>query len=445
FSHLSIPFQDKCCPKGVYICFKQNKKTPAFRFVFTHSDGKQTFMKCAVEDLEHKHEWHFFPMDLSDVVLCEVERKWVQNTNVLIHFESIFFVEEPLPSPSPSPLLESEEEYLGSVRPLILDSTVSSTGAFSYSTSKSISKKSGANMSLPAGSSVTPQCIIGRGGFGEVTLVRVDFKDPSIPPVQCALKCIKNQQVSDDNKRFINMLKKEFSRQCRLYLFGSLKTCVPRPLYTLDLLDGDLKGTFGILMEFCRGGSVIDFAKSWALDLNECDPSEDDDDDLVYDPTKIAALSVDIIECMSNLFKAKKKLIHRDIKPENFLVRFTSPDEYCKVVLGDLGFVEIHDSMSRQSSFQTLRSDDSSSSETPKDGSDPRGRSPRCIVGTLCYNAPESLQHGRYSQASDTWGCILTIWSLFNNMEQPFMSHPQVTSIDPSDEDYNGKLIIKLK
>ncbi|GKT33476.1 hypothetical protein ADUPG1_007370, partial [Aduncisulcus paluster] len=66
FSHLSIPFQDKCCPKGVYICFKQNKKTPAFRFVFTHSDGKQTFMKCAVEDLEHKHEWHFFPMDLSD-------------------------------------------------------------------------------------------------------------------------------------------------------------------------------------------------------------------------------------------------------------------------------------------------------------------------------------------------------------------------------------------
>ncbi|GKT24717.1 hypothetical protein ADUPG1_012826 [Aduncisulcus paluster] len=101
--------------------------------------------------------------------------------------------------------------------------------------------------------------------------------------------------------------------------------------------------------------------------------------------------------------------------------------------------------MSRQSSFQTLRSDDSSSSETPKDGSDPRGRSPRCIVGTLCYNAPESLQHGRYSQASDTWGCILTIWSLFNNMEQPFMSHPQVTSIDPSDEDYNGKLIIKLK
>ncbi|GKT35948.1 hypothetical protein ADUPG1_009004 [Aduncisulcus paluster] len=440
FSHLSIPFQDKCCPKGVYICFKQNKRIPAFRFVFTHSDGKQTFMKCAVEDLEYKYEWHFFPMDLSDVVLCEIEREWIQDINVSLHFEGILFVEEPLPSPSPSPLLESGEEYLESIRPLILDSSISSR-AFS---SKSRSKKSGANMSLPAGSTITPQCIIGVGGFGEVILVRVDFKD-STPPLQCALKCIKNQQVSDDNKRFIDMFKKEFSRQCRLYLSGSLKTCVPRPLYTLDLLDGDLKGTFGILMEFCRGGSVIDFAKSWALDLNECDPSEDDDDDLVYDPTKIAALSVDIIECMSNLFKAKKKLIHRDIKPENFLVRFTSPDEYCKVVLGDLGFVEIHDSMSRQSSFQTLRSDDSSSSETPKDGSDPHGRSHRCIVGTLCYNAPESLQHGRYSQASDTWGCILTIWSLFNNMEQPFMSHPQVTCIDPSDEDYNMKLIAALR
>ncbi|GKT19994.1 hypothetical protein ADUPG1_011617, partial [Aduncisulcus paluster] len=205
-------------------------------------------------------------------------------------------------------------------------------------------------------------------------------------------------------------MKKKFSRQHRLYFKSSLQSCIPRPLHMLDLLDGDLKGTFGMAMEFCQGGNVIDFAKSWAVDLDECDPCEDDEEDLVYDPVKLAALCVAIIECVATLCVAKKKLVHRDIKPDNFLVRYDALKKQCHVLLGDLGFVEIRHSMSRNS-----------------------------FISALCYNAPESLANGFYCQRSDAWGVVLTIWSLFNDMKQPFMTHPDVTYIPPSKE-YNRRL-----
>ncbi|GKT29974.1 hypothetical protein ADUPG1_001323, partial [Aduncisulcus paluster] len=251
----------------------------------------------------------------------------------------------------------------------------------------------------------------------------------------------------EENVRCVERMKKEFSRQCKLYSKASLQSCIPRPLHILDLLDGDLKGTFGMAMEFCQGGNVIEFAKSWAVDLDECDPCEDDEEDLVYDPVKIAALCVAIIECVATLCVAKKKLVHRDIKPDNFLVRYDALKKQCHVLLGDLGFVEIRDSMSRSSFITT---DSSSSSTSSSSSSSSRSSSSSSedrpfvfktsIVGTLCYNAPESLASGFYCQRSDAWGVVLTIWSLFNDMKQPFMSHPKVTTI-PYSEDYDKNLI----
>ncbi|GKT32827.1 hypothetical protein ADUPG1_006887 [Aduncisulcus paluster] len=246
-------------------------------------------------------------------------------------------------------------------------------------------------------------------------------------------------------------MKKEFSRQCKLYSKASLQSCIPRPLHMLDLLDGDLKGTFGMAMEFCQGGNVIEFAKSWAVDLDECDPCEDDEEDLVYDPVKIAALCVAIIECVATLCVAKKKLVHRDIKPDNFLVRYDALKKQCHVLLGDLGFVEIRDSMSR-SSFITTDSSSSSTSSTSSRSSSSSSSSSEdrpfvfktSIVGTLCYNAPESLASGFYCQRSDAWGVVLTIWSLFNDMKQPFMTHPRVTILEQS-KDYNVNLLSALR
>ncbi|GKT28673.1 hypothetical protein ADUPG1_005013, partial [Aduncisulcus paluster] len=144
---------------------------------------------------------------------------------------------------------------------------------------------------LTSSCTITPLCIIGKGGFGVVILARVEYPASYCsPPVLCALKCMKNKESCEDNEKCVKDMKKEFSRQHRLYFKSSLQSCIPRPLHILDLLDGDLKGTLGIMMEFCQGGNVIEFAKSWAVDFDECDPCEDDEEDLVYDPVKIAAL-----------------------------------------------------------------------------------------------------------------------------------------------------------
>ncbi|GKT28297.1 hypothetical protein ADUPG1_000565 [Aduncisulcus paluster] len=289
---------------------------------------------------------------------------------------------------------------------------------------------------------ITPLCIIGKGGFGVVILARVEYPASYCsPPVLCALKCMKNKESCEDNEKCVKDMKKEFSRQHRLYFKSSLQSCIPRPLHILDLLDGDLKGTLGIMMEFCQGGNVIEFAKSWAVDFDECDPCEDDEEDLVYDPVKIAALCVAIIECVSDIFSVKKQLVHRDIKPDNFLVRYddtagtaSCAKDKCTVLLGDLGLVQIRDTMSRQSSFY------GSGLPTERSESEPKSFSYKpSIAGTLCYNAPESLKNGYHNQRSDAWGVVLTIWSLFNRMQQPFMTHPNVESIPPSKE-YNKHL-----
>ncbi|GKT24456.1 hypothetical protein ADUPG1_012740 [Aduncisulcus paluster] len=293
---------------------------------------------------------------------------------------------------------------------------------------------------LTSAENIEPLCIIGSGGFGKVFLVRVTFSGRE--PLLCALKCMKNQEMCEDNVKYISGMKKEFSRQCRLYSHHSIKCCIPRPLFILDLLDSNHEGILGILMEFCQGGCIIDFAKSWAIDLDECDPFEDDEEDLVYDPLKIASLCFGIIRCVSDVFIVKKKLVHRDIKPANFLVRYIESSRQCEIVLGDLGFVELRDSMSRNSSFQTIgprRKDSSSSSQIHR-----RFSYKPSIVGTLCYNAPESLKNGYYCQRSDAWGVILSIWSLFNEMKEPFMSHPDITSIGPS-ADYSRYIRIALQ
>ncbi|GKT23782.1 hypothetical protein ADUPG1_012536 [Aduncisulcus paluster] len=74
-SHLSIPFPSPSPMKGAYICVSKFNSSPSLLFTFTDCDGKKTFKKYEFSRPEHYNEWHFLPIDLDNVVLCEIEGK----------------------------------------------------------------------------------------------------------------------------------------------------------------------------------------------------------------------------------------------------------------------------------------------------------------------------------------------------------------------------------
>ncbi|GKT23519.1 hypothetical protein ADUPG1_012451 [Aduncisulcus paluster] len=74
-SHLSIPFPSPSPLKGACICVDWGYSSPSLLFTFTDCDGKKTCKKYEFTKLKHYYEWHFLPIDLDNVVLCEIEGK----------------------------------------------------------------------------------------------------------------------------------------------------------------------------------------------------------------------------------------------------------------------------------------------------------------------------------------------------------------------------------
>ncbi|GKT35938.1 hypothetical protein ADUPG1_008996 [Aduncisulcus paluster] len=218
-----------------------------------------------------------------------------------------------------------------------------------------------------------------------------------------------------------------------------------------------MKGIYGFLMEFCVGGSVSAFSKRWCADGkyesgvddedSECSSSESADDvcasfgPKAMNPVKVCSLCVGMIECLDDVFTAKPKLVHRDVKPDNFLVRVDPKDGECTVVLADLGFVHIQDSISSSSfsksfvgssSYQLSKSDVKGKAQQPK----------RSICGTLVYNSYEALR-GIHSQKSDAYSLGISMLALFLGCT-PFLQMPALQWID-SGAEFVSELMVLIQ
>ncbi|GKT35405.1 hypothetical protein ADUPG1_008574 [Aduncisulcus paluster] len=116
-SHLSIPFPSPSPMKGAYICVHQLFSSPSLLFTFTDCDGKKIFKKYEFIEPEHEYEWHFLPIDLDNVVLCEIEGKgrWMEKNSRSFYIESLVFLRgddiptsPPLLTPVPVPSSSSK-------------------------------------------------------------------------------------------------------------------------------------------------------------------------------------------------------------------------------------------------------------------------------------------------------------------------------------------------
>ncbi|GKT36534.1 hypothetical protein ADUPG1_009484, partial [Aduncisulcus paluster] len=92
FTHISIPFSSASYMKGAYICHGGRSPSKHLIFTFTSSTGEKTSKQYNFPDWRGCH-WWLLPIDLADVVLCEITGRGREGECFAIQ-SLVFFREE---------------------------------------------------------------------------------------------------------------------------------------------------------------------------------------------------------------------------------------------------------------------------------------------------------------------------------------------------------------
>jgi serine/threonine protein kinase len=111
--------------------------------------------------------------------------------------------------------------------------------------------------------------------------------------------------------------------------------------------------------------------------------------------TRAACIMKQVLAALQYCHDPQRSVIHRDIKPENIMINESICENMPQVKIIDWGLAIVCE--------DTV--------QTP-------------VVGTACYLAPESLQEGRYSRASDMWsvGAVLHMLLSGGTLPEQFSS-----------------------
>ncbi|GKT33006.1 hypothetical protein ADUPG1_007036, partial [Aduncisulcus paluster] len=381
FTSLVLPFSSYHCIKEVHI--QVRKSVGPIRVLtlrFSHVDGTITTRQFEIPRASNQYEWYSLPnIDLYGVIGCEIKCDpsdvWDISKNPWPFIYGLRLVRNPKLEKDPKFLLEKKE----------YDDRMKSE--------KKKREKGKVSWILDSSTTIEPLCCLGHGGFGEAILVQVP---------ECPDPVVLKKMRGNIDESVVERCHEEFQIQQKLFMNPACFHRIARPMYILDLLDDNFDGTYGFLMEFCVGGSVSDFAKTWCKEDKDgvLDPQSDRFDyfDIMsLNPLKVSALCVGMIECLDDVFLVKKGIVHRDIKPENFLVRVDPKDGECTIILGDLGLTEILDSRSSSTSKILVSSKKVKKTEHE-----------RSICGTLIYNSYETLKYCVQDQRSDGYSLGLS-------------------------------------
>ncbi|GKT26532.1 hypothetical protein ADUPG1_013388 [Aduncisulcus paluster] len=89
FCHLSIPFLEFSGVKGVYICINRDSGPISLQFSFVLLSGLRIPKNVSFSQPTHDLEWHFVPIKLVDVVLCEIDGKGTDSGPISLQFSFV--------------------------------------------------------------------------------------------------------------------------------------------------------------------------------------------------------------------------------------------------------------------------------------------------------------------------------------------------------------------